>query len=112
MPEHARTADGRWVDSLEREMGATWPAIRKARTTTEEKRSILRAAFEGRIATDTSLVVFGSIAREEFTSGSDSDWMLLVDGQAYPEHADQRHTIATKMKDLKFSEPDRVSSVV
>jgi len=107
MPEHAKTPDGRWVDSLEREMGATWPAIRKARTTTEEKRSILRAAFKGKIAADTSLVVFGSIAREEFTSGSDSDWMLLVDGQAYPEHGDQRHTISTEMERLGFSEPGR-----
>jgi predicted nucleotidyltransferase len=35
---------------------------------------------------DTSLVVFGSLAREEWTSGSDLDWTYLIDGEADPEH--------------------------
>lgn len=35
---------------------------------------------------DTSVVVCGSLAREEFTSGSDIDWLLLVDGIADPNH--------------------------
>lgn len=81
----------RWVDRLERELGANWTGIRKARHTTEQKRDMLRNAFQGKIAPDTSLVVFGSVAREEMTSGSDSDWILLVDGQAMPEHGDQKH---------------------
>ena len=34
---------------------------------------------------DTSIVVFGSLARSELTSGSDLDWVLLVDGFADPE---------------------------
>jgi hypothetical protein len=49
MTEHAQTSDRRWVDLLEREVGTNWPAIRKARTTTDEKRSELRAAFEGKM---------------------------------------------------------------
>jgi Nucleotidyltransferase domain len=36
------------------------------------------------------VVLFGSIGREEMTSGSDADWILLVDGQAVPEHEDQK----------------------
>jgi len=35
---------------------------------------------------DTSLVVFGSLARGEWTSGSDLDWTYLIDGEANPEH--------------------------
>src|SRR6201993_5370916 len=35
---------------------------------------------------DTSLVVFGSLARGEWTSGSDLDWTYLVDGQANSDH--------------------------
>ncbi|MBZ5525777.1 MAG: nucleotidyltransferase domain-containing protein [Acidobacteriia bacterium] len=35
---------------------------------------------------DTSLVVFGSLAREEWTSGSDLDWTYLIDGQANSDH--------------------------
>jgi hypothetical protein len=66
-----------WVEKLERELGATWAAIRGARSTTRRTREILRAAFEGKISPDTSLVVFGSIARDEMTSASDLDWILL-----------------------------------
>jgi hypothetical protein len=97
----------RWVDRLERELGATWTAIRRARTTTEDKRKSLQHAFEEKIAPDTSLVVFGSIAREEMTSGSDSDWVLLVDGQAQPEHGEQKHTIAADLYSLGFPAPGR-----
>jgi predicted nucleotidyltransferase len=72
---------------------------------TEEKRESLRRAFEGKIAPDTSLVVFGSIAREEMTSVSDADWILLVDGQAQPEHSEQRHLIASELYKLNFQKP-------
>ena len=37
---------------------------------------------------DTIIVVSGSLAREEFTSGSDIDWTLPVDGSADPQHYD------------------------
>src|SRR5215475_14480587 len=104
MPDDIKMAE-RWVDRLERELRANWAAIRKARNTTELKRAMLRKAFEGKIAPDTSLVVFGSIAREEMTSGSDSDWILLVDGQAIPEHADQKHTIAEELGTIGFAAP-------
>jgi predicted nucleotidyltransferase len=96
-----------WVARLERELGADWTAIRKARVTTEERRASLRRAFEGKIAADTSLVAFGSIAREEMTSDSDADWILLVDGQAQPEHSEQRNTIASELMKLRFPEPGR-----
>jgi hypothetical protein len=35
---------------------------------------------------DTSIVVFGSLARKELTAASDLDWVLLVDGFASGEH--------------------------
>ncbi|RYZ62078.1 MAG: hypothetical protein EOP09_19190 [Proteobacteria bacterium] len=37
-------------------------------------------------SSDADLVVFGSIARQECTDGSDVDWTLLVDGQFDPTH--------------------------
>src|SRR5882757_5008738 len=37
-------------------------------------------------STDTSFVVFGSLARGEWTSGSDLDWTYLIDGQANSDH--------------------------
>src|SRR5947209_1149142 len=35
---------------------------------------------------DTSFVVFGSLARGEWTSRSDLDWTYLIDGQANSDH--------------------------
>ncbi len=96
-----------WVARLERELGADWTAIRKARATTEERRATLRRAFDGKIAADTGLVMFGSIARGEMTSVSDADWILLVDGQAQPEHSQQRHAIASELVKLGFPAPGR-----
>ena len=45
-------------------------------------------ALDGLDSEDTSIAVFGSLARDEFTGGSDIDWTLLIDGQADPRHYD------------------------
>src|SRR5205814_3206450 len=37
-------------------------------------------------STDTNVVVFGSIARGEWTGGSDLDWTYLIDGGANSDH--------------------------
>src|SRR6266852_4646551 len=99
-----------WLDRLEHDLGVSFPAIRKAQAVTKARRATLEKVFTDKVAPDTSLVLFGSIARGEVTSGSDTDWLLLVDGQAFPEHLDQQHAIATKLKKLKkygFDEPGR-----
>lgn len=67
----------------------------------------LKAAFRGQVASDTTVVLFGSIAREEMTSGSDADWILLVDGQAFPEHEDQTRDVAKALEKNGFRFPVR-----
>lgn len=42
---------------------------------------------------DISVVVIGSLARGEWTSGSDLDWTLLIDGQADHRHALTAHAL-------------------
>lgn len=57
------------------------------------------------VSLDTSLVVFGSLARKEWTEKSDVDWTYLVDGQANSDHL----TIAQGIKavlDREFKEPN------
>jgi predicted nucleotidyltransferase len=93
------------VEKLERTLGREWNGIRKARQTTAAKRTLLDGVFQGKIARDTSVVLFGSIAREEMTSGSDADWILLVDGQAVPEHENQKRDIARSLEENGFGEP-------
>jgi predicted nucleotidyltransferase len=92
---------------LERQLGADWTAIRKARSETWAWRERIARAFEECVAPDTSLVLFGSIARAEMTAGSDSDWILLVDGQASPQHTGQEQDIARQLEALGLNKPGK-----
>ena len=95
------------IEQLEQRLGRSWPAIKKAKETTQSRRKILEEAFKGRVASDTTIVLFGSIAREEMTSGSDADWILLVDGQAFPEHEDQTRDVGLTLESNNFGAPGR-----
>src|ERR1035441_3667273 len=66
---------------------APFPATRAASKATMEKLDALLTAKIGKYASeDTSVVVFGSLARGEWTSRSDLDWTYLIDGQANSDH--------------------------
>jgi predicted nucleotidyltransferase len=71
------------------------------------KREELDATFAGLGSSDTSLVVFGSVARQEVTAGSDLDWILLIDGQSIPEHKIQEQDIARLLREKRFVGPGR-----
>ena len=84
------------VETLEKEVGADWKNIRAARERTPKVREALEEGLEKVLSSrqwkipfdDKSIVVFGSLARKEFTIESDIDWTLLVDGRANPCHLD------------------------
>lgn len=69
------------------------------------RRNELETQFSGLGSSDTTLVIFGSVAREELTSGSDLDWILLIDGQSVPEHKDQERRIKSQLEALKLVPP-------
>jgi predicted nucleotidyltransferase len=58
---------------------------------------------------DTSVVVFGSLARDEYTSGSDADWTLLIDGGANADHFRVAQKIRSSIKGI-FKEPNATGS--
>jgi predicted nucleotidyltransferase len=64
--------------------------LKRARDASLQTRLELNQLLESEIpkyaSEDASLVVFGSLAREEWTSGSDLDWTYLIDGEADSEH--------------------------
>lgn len=68
----------------------TWPNIAEAAAAACMKQEELRARLEenGPLLShsDTSLVVFGSLARQEWTDQSDIDWTLLIDASADVAH--------------------------
>lgn len=54
-----------------------------ARTHSAQRLAVVHAQFtEEALPSDTSVVLFGSWARQELTEGSDDDWAVLVDGAA------------------------------
>ena len=95
------------VEQLEQKLSANWPAIQKARNDTTRKRQELNKLFRERTSPDTSLVVFGSVARKEVTSGSDLDWILLIDGQPAPDHKDQERDIASTLVSNEYIKPGK-----
>ncbi|HEX8392599.1 MAG TPA: nucleotidyltransferase domain-containing protein [Longimicrobium sp.] len=65
----------------------------------------LRAEVSHLAPVDTTLVVYGSLARHEFTDGSDIDWTLLVDGLADPDHQNQAQRIGDRLREKGFRAP-------
>jgi predicted nucleotidyltransferase len=79
--------------TLQSQVGEEWSAIQQARKNTLAINARLDKALEGLPSTDAAIVVFGSLAREEWTK-SDVDWTLLIDGQADPEHLELAQKVA------------------
>lgn len=78
---------------LERE----WPHLRAAELDAAAERARLAGVLEGAIPEDCSFVVFGSLARGEFTAGSDLDWTLLIDGRADRAHPRAAREVAARL---------------
>ena len=95
------------IELLETRLGANWSAIRKAHADTTTRRRDLDSLFIERNSPDTSVVVFGSVAREEVTSSSDLDWILLVDGSAVPEHKIQEREVERALAAGQYIEPGK-----
>jgi hypothetical protein len=70
---------------LQQKLGLRWPAIARCRAASAARLDQLHHGLAQFTSEDASVVVFGSLARAEHTSGSDIDWTLLVDGQTFPE---------------------------
>jgi hypothetical protein len=83
------------VEALAGRLGRRWLNIDACAATAEKERDGLtdRLVAESLVPADCAAIVFGSLARNEATPGSDIDWTLLVDGQADPQHVAIVHGI-------------------
>jgi predicted nucleotidyltransferase len=83
-----------------------------ARERLNELSGLLSKSIPNYTSEDTSVVVFGSLARGEWTSGSDLDWTYLIDGQANSDHLlvarRIRRTIAKRKR--RFRPPGRTGT--
>ena len=74
-------------DALRDKLSLSLPNIDKARSAADATTAQLRETLNGiDLPETTALVVFGSLARREWTNDSDVDWTLLVNGPSDPEH--------------------------
>lgn len=95
------------TDLLAEKVGGNWRNLIDAREFTQRFSSELRALLDGLDTADTSIVVFGSLARDEATSQSDVDWTLLIDGIADPQHLSVAHEIQRRLGTIEAKGPGR-----
>ena len=88
------------LSALQEQTGSTWLNIQKASEAATAMRKTLENCLDDSASRDTSVVAFGSLARGEFTNGSDVDWVLLVDGLSDPKHLDVAIEIGKKFEQL------------
>jgi predicted nucleotidyltransferase len=97
------------IEELSRRLNANWRHIADARQRTEALRRKLETLAEFS-SEDASVVVFGSVGREEFTEASDVDWTLLIDGPSDPNHAHLVSKVRHRLDSLGFEKPGRTET--
>lgn len=106
--------EGNILEQLEKELSCNWQAIRNAQVQAEIAKVIFcdsldKCSTHGKVKflpeNEVSIVVFGSLARGEWTEGSDVDWTLLIDGPADPEHRNIAHIISTSLEESGLRKP-------
>src|SRR5258708_12262549 len=90
--------------TLQSQVGEEWNAIQQARAKTAQTNSRLEKVLDGLSSTDAAIVVFGSLARDEWTQ-SDVDWTLLIDGQADPKHLPLPQEFPPQLENKNFTPP-------
>lgn len=93
------------ISDLQRKLGVRWPAIRKAHEQTVQTKKKIEKLLKGLSSTDAGTTVFGSLARDEWTSKSDVDWTLLIDGQADPQHYAVGREISARLARAGYAAP-------
>lgn len=67
-----------YVAQFSSETGTQWPTMTAAGTDAIEVQGRLLQRLRRFTSEDVDVVVFGSLARREWTSGSDVDWTMLI----------------------------------
>jgi predicted nucleotidyltransferase len=108
MPPEPLAEEGRpGLLQLAEKLGLAWDNLTRVRSAAEAERQRLGERLgPARLVTgDTGFVVFGSLARGEWTTGSDVDWALLVDGPADDAHLTTTHEIRRVLQEGEYKDP-------
>ncbi len=102
--EHPMTQTA--LDRLRGGDPSRWSHISQAEGRSADRLRVLAKLAEGLLPTDEgSFVVFGSLARGEYTIGSDLDWTVLIDGRADSLHLQIVHKLTSDLENEGFGKP-------
>lgn len=95
-----------YVEILADRVQLDWPKVSDSKKTAVNVRHVLSHNLSERLGAfstdDVDVVVFGSLARQEWTTGSDVDWTLLIDGQATPDHRELSRRISNLISKTEY----------
>jgi len=95
------------IDELQKKCGGSWEHIQEARRDAVQELQRFRQIVlaEKTESQDVSVVIFGSLARREWSSFSDLDWTLLIDGAVDSKHTTEANQLALRVRDEGFKQP-------
>jgi hypothetical protein len=97
-------------ESLRDKLRLSLPNIDRSRSDADATKARINEILKGIDLPDTTaLVVFGSLARREWTNGSDVDWTFLVNGPSDPEHFRLVVLIGERIRE-NFKEPGQTET--
>jgi predicted nucleotidyltransferase len=102
MPNGTIDPNHDYVAGVSEALQRPWPTIAAAKTAAIEVHTLLCDELRPFTSDDVDLVVFGSLARQEWTQGSDVDWTMLVDGQVDVQHGSAAQAIRAKLQAMEF----------
>jgi predicted nucleotidyltransferase len=94
------------INAPEQRLAVYWHHLGVAREASRAKRNEIEKLATGLDSRDTSIVVSGSLARDELTPGSDIDWTLLSDGSADLKHHDALRKVGSLIEPFAPKPPD------
>lgn len=93
------------IKRFEEAQGKRFEHLEHARNDARAFREEFERRLFGMNSDDTTIVAFGSLARDEFTQGSDVDWTVLIDGVADPQHFELARRVRQLLDDLGANRP-------
>lgn len=103
MPNGTIDPERDYVSELSKATGQSWTTLFSSRNDALEVQGKLSKKLKECTSADYELVVFGSLARREWTTGSDVDWTLLIDGQADTKQRDVARKIQESIKGVEHN---------
>ncbi len=95
-----------YISKLEAHLAVKFPEMSSSYARSEAIMSRLSEILGSALPDEASFVVFGSLARKEYTSGSDLDWSLVIDGRADAEHRTLELDLKRRIKESdEFKNP-------